>query len=93
MKLAAIAMSFAVGLPLAVGSIANAQAVWPGTHLRIAQADDEDVSVKKKETPYGTKKVVKKRVGEGLGIRCKKVSVTKSNDMGDSEKKTATHCG
>ena len=61
------------------------------THFRIAQAD-EDVSVKKKETPYGTKKVVKKRVGEGLD-RCKKVSVTKSNDIGESEKKTATRCG
>jgi hypothetical protein len=92
MKTAVIAATFAVGLSLAVGGIANAQSPWSGTQLRMAQAD-EDVSVTKKETPYGTKKVVKKKVGEGLGVRCKKVSVTKSNDVGDSEKKTATRCG
>jgi hypothetical protein len=98
MKIAAIAVSLAAGLMLAGGGMASAQYLWPGTHdprpgthLRMAQAD-EDVSIKKKETPYGTKKVVKKKVGEGLGIRCKKVSVTKSTDMGDSEKKTSTRC-
>jgi hypothetical protein len=91
MKIAAIAVALAASLMLAGGGMASAQYLWPGTHVRMAQAD-EDVSIKKKETPYGTKKVVKKKVGEGLGIRCKKVSVTKSTDMGDSEKKTSTRC-
>ena len=91
MRTTAIAVMLAVGLPLALGGIAKAQNLFPGTQMRMAQAD-EDVTVKKKETPFGTKKVVKKRTGEGMGVRCKKVSVTKSNDMGDSEKKSATRC-
>lgn len=92
MRITMIAATLALGFSMVVGGMAKAQNAWNGTQLRIAQAD-EDVSVKKKETPYGTKKVVKKRVGEGYGTRCKKVSVTRSNDMGDSEKKTATRCG
>jgi hypothetical protein len=92
MKIGAIAATLAIGMSLAIGGIASAQNTSTGTQFRMAQAD-EDVSVKKKETPYGTKKVVKKKVGEGLGVRCKKVSVTRSTDMGDSEKKTATRCG
>ena len=47
MKTAVIAATFAVGLSLAVGGIANAQSPWSGTQLRMAQAD-EDVSVTKK---------------------------------------------
>ncbi|MBV8962088.1 MAG: hypothetical protein JOY67_07215 [Hyphomicrobiales bacterium] len=92
MKIAAIAVALSVGLPLAVGGIASAQNVFPKAQIRVAQTD-EDVSVKKKETPYGTKKIVKKKVGEGFGVRCKKVSVTKSNEMGDSVKKSGTRCG
>ncbi|MBV9566736.1 MAG: hypothetical protein JO172_01225 [Hyphomicrobiales bacterium] len=92
MKVAAIAITIAVGLPLAVGGFASAQNLFPGTQMRVAQTD-EDVSVKKKETPYGTKKIVKKKVGEGFGVRCKKVSVTKSNDLGESVKKSGTRCG
>jgi hypothetical protein len=92
MKITLIAATFAVGFSLAIGGIASAQSPGSGTQLRMAQAD-EDVSVKKKETPYGTKKVVKKKIGEGYGIRCKKVSVTRSTDTGDTEKKTAARCG
>ena len=92
MKIAVIAATLGLGVSLSLGAVATAQNVSTGTQYRMAQAD-EDVSVKKKETPYGTKKIVKKRVGEGLGVRCKKVSVTKSNEMGDSVKKSGTRCG
>ena len=92
MKITMVVATLALGLPMVMGGMAKAQNAWNGTQIRMAQAD-EDVSVKKKETPYGTKKVVKKKVGEGMGTRCKKVSVTRSNEMGDSEKKTAMHCG
>lgn len=92
MKIAVIAATLGLGVSLSLGGIASAQHLSTGTRFRMAQTD-EDVSVKTKETPYGTKKVVKKKVGEGFGIHCKKVSVTKSNEMGDSVKKTGTRCG
>jgi hypothetical protein len=93
MKSALIALSFSADLVTAgVPGISKAQGLLPNTQLRIAQVD-EDVMVKKNVTPYGTKKIVKKRVGDGYGMRCKKVSVTKSNEMGDNVKKTATRCG
>ena len=92
MKIGVIAATLGLGVSLSLGGIATAQNVSGGTQFRMAQAD-EDVTVKKKETPYGTKKIVKKRVGGAFGIRCKKVSVTKSNEMGDSVKKTGTRCG
>jgi hypothetical protein len=92
MKSHVIAVLAAAGLTFAGSYAIRAQSPSPGATVRIAQADEE-VSVKKKMTPYGVKKIVKKRSEDETGMGCKQVSVTKTNEMGDRVKKTSKRCG
>ncbi|MGA0593567.1 hypothetical protein [Enterovirga sp. CN4-39] len=78
----------AVTLALAAALIGSAAHAQTTTIVREKPADE--TTVIKRETMGGT--VVKKKVESTGSVGCETKSVTRTNDMGDTVKKTKTDC-